>query len=326
VVRPPTQAMKRLPLRVQLTLRTARKAQAIRTPDGGPPPAVISLSQFKLQALREVQYNSSEVSEDMIVTYIDIAPKTLPVMPVKLETRYERLWDHRVFDKEQELAQAQVKAARDLAVGAQHGSAYPELLDAVRTRFDQINFPLLPGEDRAIAKMLAYTVDEAPSYEGGHHLSNTMWFPRLCQTLAHSTRVAQMHRSDILTDFLLEAITYDAAMSAFDIVTARWKERLGTPQEQTDHAVRLMRALVGIGEMDLMCIYIPLILGGLAVDRLVNIPQPDDPWELVCDLRQAVSQRFGDDGDPIIIKLIERMLREVEHEVQRYKKNSGWRG
>jgi len=64
---------------------------------------------------------------------------------------------------------------------------------------------LHPGEIRAIAKMMTYTMDEGLELEQGFSMENSRWFLTLCQVLAHNPDVFNMDRGELVTKYLFEA-------------------------------------------------------------------------------------------------------------------------
>lgn len=316
VARPPTQAVRFMP-RVRVKYTVPRKFAPLRPPDGGPPASVLSLSPFRLHAFREVNFNF-DVDGDELVIALDLAAKTLPAQKLTAQTRWESLWVIEALEKERAQAAAKVNQARQIALGAQYGSAYPALSQAVADRFAALELPLHPGEVRAIAKMLAYTLDEAPSVEHGYSYQQTMWFQRLCQVLAHDARVEKLHRDEIAVKYLLDGLVYDSVLLAFRTLKARVRENLGSESEQQAYALRLLRWLAGQGEEDLSYIYLPLALGGLVVDRIVALNTPDNPWTLLEELREAARGRIKlAAGDAVIIfKMLEKLLSDAEAEIK----------
>jgi hypothetical protein len=318
---PPSVGGVRLPLYANVKPRPGRKAQIIRPPDGGPLPSVLSLSPFKLLALRDLGFKG-EWTNNGIKTYVDVESRALPPVKSTLQTRFESLWAQQALEKERALASAKIQEARRVALGVDVGSAYPALFAAVDERFARAGMPLHPGEVRAIAKLMAYTIDEAPEIQAGY-LEHSSWFQRLCQTLAGEPNAATMHRDDIILQYLFEALLEDSVLMGFEMLKSHIKENLGDAKEQREYARRVVKWLLGQSETDLTYIYLPLVLAGAAVDRMVTIPRPDDPYALFDQLREARDGRVSliSGEATVIFDMLETILRAAEDEVRR----SGYR-
>ncbi len=289
IAHPPTRPGPRFPVRVAVRYRTPKPGKYVRPPAGGAPPSVLAVSPFHLQALREIRFDAHtwNKSAEIITTYFDIAPKRIPRPPTNFKHSYLTLWTPDQMAKEAELAQAQVETARNIAVGLMHPSAYWNFLDVTPELFAQRGMPLHPGEAKAIAKMMAYTVDEAPSLEPNYQLERTRWFQGLCQVLAQDPERAHVDRGELFTEFLYEAVLHDAVIMGFHVVKHRVQEDLGTMAEQVQYANRVLTWFGGYSEPDLNYIYLPLVLGGVAINRLVQMDRHENPWVMLNELNEA---------------------------------------
>jgi hypothetical protein len=317
VVHPPTKAGPRFPIYVRVTTSVPQGAKVVRHPDGGPPPSVVEVSPFRLQAFREVQFEA-KLADDLVKLYFNLEPSTMPPAKNPLQVRFESLWTHEHMQEEQRLAQAKTQEAQQIALGGNNKSAYEVIYQATAEKFNSGGFPLHPGEARAIAKMLTYTLEEAPSLAAGHHLQQQHWFKRLRQVLASNESLSStMSLGEIVVEYLYEALVYDAILLAFGMVRPRTKEDLGDNEEQAAYASRVFKWLVGQGEGDLTYVYLPLVMGGLLTDRLVHLDNIDNPWELVKMLREAMKmrQRALKGEATMIFKILERMIMDAEDEI-----------
>lgn len=320
VAHPPTHPGRGFPIRVAIRYRTPNPGVPVRPPGGGPPPSVLSISPFKLQALRDVEFAAHTWNEsaEIITTYFDIVPNRIPHKPQDLKGRYETLWANQQMLREMELVQAQVPKALALTTNrANYSSSYPALLRAVEERFAARELPLHPGEAKAIAKIMAYTVDEAPHLETYLRIEETRWFQTFCQVLAND-EVAKMDRNDILAKYVFEAILYDAILMAFTILRGRVKEDLGTQDEQISYATSVLAWMAGYGQPDLNYIYLPLIMGGVAVNRLVMNSTLESPWELLEELREASQGRIRlVSGETVVVfDILDKLLTESEGQLR----------
>jgi hypothetical protein len=317
VVRAPTKAGPRFPIYVRITTNVPQGAKVVRHPDGGPPPSVVEVSPFRLQAFREVHF-ATKLSDDLVKLHFNVEASTLPPTKTPFDVRFESLWAQENLQEEQRLAQAKTQEAQQIALGGNNASAYDVIYQATVEKFNNSGFPLHPGEARAIAKMLTYTLEEAPALAAGHHLQQTHWFKRLRQVLASNESLSStLSLGEIVVQYLYEALVYDAVILAFGMMRPRTREDLGDNEEQAAYASRVFRWLVGQGESDLTYIYLPLTMGGLLTDRLVHMEQQDNPWELVKMLREAMKMRQRNlKGEATtIFKMLDRLIMDIEDEI-----------
>jgi hypothetical protein len=258
-------------VRVAIRYRTPAPGVAVRPPGGGSPPSVLGISPFKLQVLQAIEFSAHTWNEsaEIITSYFDIVPKRIPHTTLDLKPRYESLWAQEQMLQEIELARSFLPEALRLAKSTEFGSSYLALANAVEERFGARDMPLHPAEAMAIAKIMAYTVDEAPHLEGDYRIEDTRWFHTLCQVLAHEETVIKMRRDEILANYVFDAVLYDTILTAFDALMLRVKEDLGDETEQVNYATRVLAWLAGFGPPDLNYVYLPLVMGGLLVHRMV---------------------------------------------------------
>jgi hypothetical protein len=288
VPQPPTQPGTGFPVRLAVRYRTAGEGLFIRPPSGGAPPSVLSISPFKLQALREVAFDAHtwNQSAEIITTYFDIAPKRIPPLNQDLQARYESLWTHEEMVEERQLVQAKRQSAQRVATGLTRASLFEPLWRAVDDRFGHSGLPLHPGEAMAIAKIVTYTLDEGLELEPGYTMEDSRWFMTLCQVLAHDERLEDMERGELAVKYLFDAALFDAIMLGFSIIQPKVREDLGTRSERMNYANRVLGWLAGQIESDLSFVYLPLVLAGVVVNQIVT-NKGDNPWVMIDELREA---------------------------------------
>jgi hypothetical protein len=279
-------------VRVAVRYRTAAEGRAVRPPTGGAPPSVLSVSSFKLQALKDVDFSAHtwNQSAEIMTAYFDIAPKRLPNLPQNLKTQYESLWTHEEMDEERDIIQSKVPDAIRVAAGLTRSTVYRPLMQAVDDRFADRGLPLHPGEVRAIAKMMTYTLDEGMDLEPGFHAQESRWFQTLCQLLASDPRHEYTDRGELAVKYLFDSALYDAIILGFSVIAAKVREDLGDSGERISYANRVLLWLSGQGEPDLSYVYLPLVLGGVVVNQFVTT-RDDNPWVLLSELREAYHGR-----------------------------------
>lgn len=293
VARPPTQPGKDFPVRVAIRYRESAPGKAIRPPGGGVPPSILTVSPFKLQVLREIEYAAHKWNEstDIMTVYFDLAPRRMQQLPGELKPRYETLWTQDAMSKEVEMERKYFDEALEMATSTAYGSIYLSMFDAVEERFGARGLPLHPGEAMAIAKMMTYTVDDAPTREPDIVVENTRWFRGLCRVLANDSSLLEGDRNEIITKNVFEGVLYESILVAFTILQTRVKEDLGDKQERIGYANRLMTWFAGHGEADLSYVYLPLVLCGLAISRLVR-HKSENPWDIYDQLIEAYNGRI----------------------------------
>jgi len=312
---PPTPPGKGYPVQVAVRYIAPKDPIRLRPPAGGPPPSVLSISPFRLQVMKEIDFITKQSSnKDVTTVTFDLAPKRLPKPDADaLAPKYETLWSSEEMEKEEELARERIHEARRIALGLGHATSYWELLDAVDERFAARDMPLHPGEISAIAKIMAYTVDEAPELETQISVESSHWFRTLCQVLAHDETLHEIPRGELLANHVFDAILFDAIGMGFHVLQPKTKEKLGNSQERLNYANRVMTWFAGYGEPDLTYIYLPLVLAGLVVYRIVTLDVRENPWILVDQLREAMAGRkalSGSEETTVVFKILEDLLDE----------------
>lgn len=320
VPQPPTQPGTKFPVRVAVRYRAAGPGMPVRSPGGGAPPSVLSLSQFKLQALREVTFDGKMWGEsaDIITAFFDVAPKRLPPTPQDMTEHYETLWSHEAMRKEVQQAFAQVEAARRVAANFSRPVLYNVLREITTERFAARGLVLHPGEASAIAKMITYTVDEAPTLEPNYNQEDRRWFQTLCQVLAHDPDLEDAELGDMIEKYLYEAALFDATLLAFSVVNAKVRENLGDKEERLNYTNRLLNWLAGYGSPDLTYVYLPLALGGVAINRLVSLDRYENPWIMLQDLQEAAAgrRRLLSGEASVIFDMLKHLSDEAMHDLR----------
>ncbi len=315
VGRPPTQPGKDFPLRVALRYRAPENVNFVRPPTGGAPPSVLTISPFKLQVLRDVAFEGHtwNNSSELITTYFELAPKRIPQPPALPKARYEALWTRDQMADEIRLAKERIEDARQLAQSSLYSGTYESFKAVVEDRFAARGMPLHPGEVMAIAKMMAYVIDEAPVLEQIEP-ENTRWFMSLCQVLAHDPDLMEdMDRNDIIAQYVFDDVMYEAVFMGFRILETKVNENLGSKRERIEYANRILGWWAGRGEPDLSYIYLPLVLGGLAVHRLVRHASRENPWEMLDALEEAMRgrMRLADTDSVVVFNMLEDLLEQA---------------
>jgi hypothetical protein len=292
VPRPPTPAVKQLPVRVAVRYRTSQPGRRVRPVTGGPPPSILSISSFKLQVLRDVQFAAQtwHDSTDILTTFFDVAPKIMPETRSDLKPQYESLWTHEEMVSEQQISESKIDDAYRVASRLTRTSVYYSLLDAVEARFADRGLPLHPGEAIAVAKMMTYTLDEGLDLEPGFSLEESQWFKTVCHLLAYDENLEDMDKGEFVAHYLFESVLHDAILLAFGVIEPRVREDLGDEEEKIGYANRVLSWIAGQGQPDLSFAYLPLILGAILINELATL-KTENPWTMMDLLREAARGR-----------------------------------
>ncbi|HVU14200.1 MAG TPA: hypothetical protein VHD90_23135 [Phototrophicaceae bacterium] len=315
----PSQPATDVPIQVAIRYRS-RPGKTVRPPTRGAPPSALSVSPFKLQVLRDVEWVDHPVaaSPENVTVVFDINPKRMPAVQQTLKPTYEALWTQERMREEKRNILASLDEARLLALSFSRISIYEPLLHAIDETYAARGLPLHPGEIHAIAKMLTYTVDDRTRFDPNYKIEDERWFQALCQVIAHDEAAAHWEPGELVSRYLFEAIMYDGVLAAFSLIRSRVKVNLGDRAERIAYADKVMRWLAGQIEPDLIYIYLPLALGGVVINHQVTWPD-DDPWYVIDGLREAYRGRVRlIQGDAMeIFDMLDKLLARAEEELRR---------
>lgn len=312
------------PIRVAVRARARHAGRVMRAPAGGAPPSALAVSPFKLQVLRDVPYveHPHSQSPDMVTTHFSVAPRVLPAPKEALNANYEKLWSAEQMPAERQHIAQKVEEARVMAVSFTRPHVYAPLVKLVDEHFASNGLPLHPGEARAIAKMITYTLDDTLVNDPTFQMEDMRWFQALCQALASDPEIARWEPADIVTRFLFEAAFYDAILVGFSVVRPRVRVNLGDRAERIAYAQKMLGWLGGQVEPDLVYIYLPLALGGLAVNVAVT-GDGDNPWQMLDDMREAYRGRVRLASGSVveIFDMCDKLLERAEDDLRRARIN-----
>lgn len=316
----PTQPGDNYPIQVAVRYRAARSGKAMRPVTGGAPASVLAVSPFKLQALSDIEFvhHPQNASQENVTLQFDIAPRRMPNPPQELKIAYETLWTVDQLAEEQELLAAKVEEARMIASTLTRYAIYSSVLRRVESLYADHRLALHPGESKAIAKMITYTLDDGATLEQVMPLEETRWFQTLCQTLAANPEVSTWEPGEIVERYLMESAIYDAVLTGFSVIRPRVRVNLGDRQERANYANRLVSWLAGQSEPDMAYIYLPLVLGGVTVNSTV-MGRDDDPWRLLDELREAYRgrMRLATGASVEIFEMLDKLMVRAEDDLRR---------
>lgn len=289
----PTAPQENLPLLVSIRQRSAG-GKTVRLPSKGAPPSALLVSPFKLQALRDVDFfdHRHDESPDALYVYFTLLAKQMPVINQPLEPTYETLWTVAHMPAERAHMLERLDDARIIAASFTPGVTFPAVMRCIDDLYALRGLPLHPGEARAIAKLIAYTLDYRLHGANAIPLEEMRWLQTLAQVLASDSKAVNLKPEELVTRHLLEAAVYDAVLIGFAVIRPLVGVNLGDRAERAHYANRVIRWLTGLDAPDLSYIYLPLVLGGVAINHLVAIPKRDaESWTLLEQLREAYRGR-----------------------------------
>lgn len=319
----PTRPNAALPIEVSVRAR-GKLGAAIRPPAGGAPPSVLAVSPFKMQALREIDF--SDPAEDMrgdnILVYFELASKQMPALTAVPKVNYEVLWTQANMVAERQNIGENLDAARMVATTLQVPDIFSPVLRSTEELFGLYGLPLHPGEARAIAKMLAYTLTDRSDTDPTFRHEDLRWYQTLAQALASDPTIARWEPGDIVARYLYESVIFDAVLAGFTLIRPRVRTNLGDRAERLAYANRVMHWLAGQLPPDLSYVYLPLVMGGIVVNAQVA-PRGDDPWGLLGDLREAYRGRvrLADTRMPEIFEMVDKLITQGENDLRRARIN-----
>jgi len=320
MAQPPTEPATDVPAQVNIKYRSRGGGKQVRLPTRGAPPTVLSVSPFKLQVLRDVEWvdHPLDAPPENITAYFDIAPKVLPEPQQALKPSYEVLWTQEKMPAERRNILSKVDEARVLAASFTRPAIFEPLLNAVTEVYAACGLPLHPGEASAITRMLVYMLEQRSQLDPNFKMEEQRWFQTLCQVLAHDEKIAQWEPGEIITRYLFDPIIYEAVLLAFTVIRPRVRVNLGDRAERVNYANRMMLWLGGQAEPDLVYIYLPLALGGILVNHQVTW-RGDNPWLVIDGLREAYRGRVRlvEGSKMEIFDMLDQLLERGEDELRR---------
>lgn len=319
VALPPTAPAIDVPAVVSIRTRS-RGGNMMRLPTRGAPPSVLSVSPFKLQALRDIEWVDHPLNQppDNITVTFEIAARSLPALQQPLKPSYEVLWTHEKMLAERRNILNKLDEARVLAATFTRQAIYESMLLAVDDTYAACGLPLHPGEVRAIAKMLTYTVDNRVHLDPSFRPEDQRWFQTLTQVLAHDEKVAEWEPGEIIARYLFDSVMYEAVLAAFAVIRPRVRVNLGDRAERIHYANRVLLWLSGQAEADQMYIYLPLVLGGVVVNHQVT-GAGDQPWDVIDGLHEARRGRIrlASGSASEVFDMLDQLLEQGEDDLRR---------
>lgn len=287
----PTQPNHQYPVAIDLDVSVPADYHPVRPLEGAPPPNLLTLSRFRVAALRDVAFAAEQDSAGRLQAVFDVLPGHIPPREDQPAPRYEALWT--VRGQEQEEARARAVAAEALDYTRANfipSTIFIPLRDRTREVFGGGGLPLHPGESNYIAKQLVYVLDNGLELEQGFSLVESKWFERLCWLMAHNPDIVK--NRDHLLSLLYTAIIDDAVMLGFSMVGHDTAADFGPYDEQRAYVARLIAALEGRCPLSMEHVYVPLVMAGVMLTARMAQPG-ENPWVSLDALKEARDGRIS---------------------------------
>jgi hypothetical protein len=131
--------------------------------------------------------------------------------------------------------------------------------------------------------------------------------------LAHNESLADLERGELIATYLFDSLLYESILLGFKILEPKIHEDLGNETERKNYATRVLWWIAGHGQVDLNYAYLPLVLAGLLVSRLVNLGRVENPWLLIDDLNEAYRGRvrLAAGEQVVVFNMLQTLLKDA---------------
>jgi hypothetical protein len=305
VAQPPTPINQNYPLIIELHSRAPFDATIERPPKGGRPTNILSVSPFKLNVLREVNFSATERQPGQLVTQFSLIPGHIPSGLEEAQPKYEALWTIQELREEIQAAENLRPEARKFAQSLTRNALADPLHHLVQEKFASVQLPLHPGEVQMIAKLMNYTLRDGLDQEPGFRMESSRWFRRLCRLLASDAKL--VNNLPVLLDYLFSAALRDAVLLGLHLCTSHLHIDLGGDEERQNYGAAVEQAINGQKEMSLSYLYLPLVMGGIILNEQVRLPNEDLRNNLV-QVNEALSGRVSLAGTNEVFTVSRQLL------------------
>ena len=307
---PPTRPGTGYPVQVAVRYRlpAGTDAKIIRPPRRGVKPSNLKMSPYKIQAFQEITFEAVSwyESTEVVTTFFDIAQKVMPKTGNQHKSNYETLWSNADMEDEIKFVRQKGDAeAQHIALDLRQLGIYEVLISELTEMYTARGINLYSGEVEAAAHMCLYVIDRAVRGLDYLELEEMRWFNTLAQLVAHNPDVADLSAEEIIRDYLIDSIVYDACMVGYKLLDEKSIIRVQSIQEHQAYINELLLWLAGNGVAELRYLYEPLIFGGLLINH-VGLLGANNPKDTLLDLREtrhARQRELPEDKDGIIATL-----------------------
>jgi hypothetical protein len=180
------------------------------------------------------------------------------------------------------------------------------LLKATQPHFETARYRLWAGEAVAVAKLMTLVLEAGPLSP-----ARPRWPDALSRLVGGNPQAASLaNLQGLVSTELYPELAYDAAIFGFTTLTTFTGEDFGSPEEMAEYADAVANSLTTPGNpLDLIHVYLPLVLGGIAINAQVVMPG-EDPHDTMRLYVRARDHRAGeaDEGSQFIIDLADKLI------------------
>lgn len=320
-----------LPLDIQ-TRAADPKAAVIREADGGGKFTVDTLSEVRrklIDGLQKLPFNArkrgllraSGLEVEITVKAAGDAPA------VKPRTGWRSLWTMADMD---DLAPLVEQYAELITLRVLPKLTRQQLYEPLRTQvialFEGAGYPLQPLEVEAITRLMLLVLEYANAPHNGHSslqagmydISGKMaqgaahslprWVQTLLRTITRDPRAVQAPVKFIPL-MAHDALLYDAMMLGFQLVDDATGDPLGTPEEMTAYADKLLNKIARQQALTFGDVYMPLVTAGIIAYEYVLLPEEKLSAVLneMIDLLEQRQNELNDENE-LIFEIADQIL------------------
>lgn len=177
------------------------------------------------------------------------------------------------------------------------------LLKATQPHFESAQYRLWAGEAVAVAKLMTLVLETGPLSP-----AHPRWPEALNRLVGANPQAADIEA--LLAHELYPDLAYDAAIFGFTTLMTFTGEDFGSPDEMAEYADGVANSLSAQGDpLELIHAYLPLVLGGIAINAQIIMPG-EDPHDTMRLYARARDSRAGeaDEGNQFIFDLADKLI------------------
>ncbi len=276
----------------QSLVRSAR-FNLIRLPEGGGAYDFKTLPETtreQMMQLVRLRWHFQSKRHQIAATFEVSQPKLTEL--VEFKAGWTSLWtmhDH----LDEYLLEPRVRAHYELMKRAfTVERTFKPLLETTLKHYQEAGYALKTAEAIYITKSLAYVlckphIRHPNELEPRPHWPD--WYKHLVRVLFQEERLRE-HPLKVATEILYFSLLKDAILFTLDILIKNLNEDFGTDDEKQEYADTIVNLIRGGGPLDFGKVYLPLIIGGLFLNRNISIPG-EEPRNTLFEIEKVVKAR-----------------------------------
>ncbi len=290
VAQPPTPPARGYPLRLKVAVQRPSGATVVRSPGAGRPPSFLSVSPFRLEVLREVEFSGESHVPGQLACRFDVIPGHVKVGLSNPSPKFEQLWTAQDYEMEQGKIEESIELAEQATFEFTRSTVFEPVEAATRVKFAAAGMPLHPGETLFIAKAITYVYEDAYQFEQDFELYDARWFQWLCSLIVREPDALERDKGELAAGELYFGALYDAVRVGLPMVELATRQRYGDAAEHRQYADKVVQAVQGNEKMDLSYVYLPLVMAGVLLNLRLKT-RYENPWHSLELLEEALNGR-----------------------------------